>query len=354
MTICLSHAGTATYSSNSPANKLLIGTANGVYAMQREGPQEWRLTEKTLDGCHVSTLFVEPASDLMFAGAYKNGIFASADSGKSWERRDHGLTEKDVYCINAARTDDGVKLYAGTEPARLFESDDLGGTWRELTTLGAVPSACEWTFPAPPHHAHVKNVAIDPRDPRKIYAGVEVGGLFKSGDGGQSWKELSGFYADVHRVVIRPSEPEWIYLCTGDGMYYSRDGGLNWDHLTTNAMRIAYPDPLLIHPKNESLLFMAGAISTPGTWRKTHTADSRIGRSRDGGKNWQILHQGLPEHIRGNVEALAMEVWNGSTALFAGTSDGDVFQSDDEGEHWNKIATNLPPICKWGHQRNLR
>jgi len=99
---------------------------------------------------------------------------------------------------------------------------------------------------------------------KKIYAGVEVGGLFKSADGGQSWNELRGFYADVHRLVVRPSEPEWIYLCTGDGLYHSRDGGESWEHLTTNAMRIAYPDPLLVHPGNENLLFMAGAIKHAG------------------------------------------------------------------------------------------
>jgi photosystem II stability/assembly factor-like uncharacterized protein len=353
MAICLSPAGTATYESNSPSDTLLIGTANGVYSLRRD-LSDWRLTEKSLDGCHVSSLFVEAASGLLFAGVYKRGVFASSDSGKSWQQRDQGITEKDVYCINAARTDDKVTLYAGTEPAHLFESDDLGGTWRELATLRSVASAPEWTFPAPPHHAHVKNIAIHPRDRRRMYVGVEVGGLFKSEDSGESWQELSGFYADVHRLVIRPSEPEALYLCTGDGLYHSRDGGGNWEHLTTNAMRIAYPDALLIHPKKENLLFMAGAISTPGTWRKTHTADARIARSRDGGKNWQILFQGLPEHLRGNVEALAIEVSNGSAALFAGTTDGDLFSSDDDGEHWSRIASNLPPICKWGHHRNLR
>ena len=58
MTICLSHAGTATYNSSSPSEKLLIGTADGVYILQREDLGQWRLTEKSLDGCHVSTLFV--------------------------------------------------------------------------------------------------------------------------------------------------------------------------------------------------------------------------------------------------------------------------------------------------------
>ena len=246
MSICLSHAGTATYKSESPSTRLLVGTANGVSVIERESSREWRVAEKSLDGCHISTLFVEPASGLLFAGVYKKGLFASADSGKSWEQRDQGLDEKDVYCINAACAEHGVvRLYVGTQPARLFESDDLGATWRELTALAAIPSAAEWTFPAPPHHAHVKNIAVDPRNPEIIYAGVEVGGLFKSADGGRSWRELRGFYADVHRLAIRPSTPDCIYLCTGDGLYRSGDGGENWEHLTTNAMRIAYPDPCL-------------------------------------------------------------------------------------------------------------
>jgi photosystem II stability/assembly factor-like uncharacterized protein len=352
--ICLSHAGTTSYSSDSPSDKLLIGSGNGVYTIKREGAKAWQVAENSLEGSHVSTLLAEPASGLIFAGVYKGGVFASVDSGRSWERRDQGLSEKDVHCINAVGAASRVKLYAGTEPAHLFESDDLGETWRELTVLRTVPSVSEWTFPAPPHHAHVKNIAIDPHEARIIYVGVEVGGLFKSEDSGQSWKELRGFYADVHRIVIRPSEPKWLYLCTGDGLYHSRDGGESWEHLTTNAMRIAYPDPLLIHAKKENLIFMAGAISTPGTWRKTHTADSRIAHSRNGGKTWEVLHHGLPEHLRANVEALAMEVWNGSGALFAGTTDGDVFYSEDEGERWSRIVNGLPPICKWGHSRNLR
>jgi hypothetical protein len=62
-----------------------------------------------------------------------------------------------------------------------------------------------------------------------------------------------------------------------------------------------------------------------------HTADARIARSKDGGESWEILHKGLPEHIRGNIEALSMDVWNRGAALFAGTTDGEVFYSTDEG-----------------------
>ena len=101
-------------------------------------------------------------------------------------------------------------------------------------------------------------------------------------------------------------------------------------------------------------MFAAGAKTGPGSWRKLHTADARIARSRDGGESWEILHKGLPEHIRGNIEALSMDVWNGGAALFAGTTDGEVFYSTDEGESWVKIIQGIGPVSKAHHHENLQ
>lgn len=355
MAICLSHGGTTTYSSPSPSHEVLVGTVGGVFTIQRENTKEWRISRRSLEGCHVSSLALEPSRGLAFAGLHKGSIYGSGDLGKTWEPKDKGLTEKDIYSLSWAETSGRVRLYAGTEPACLFLSDDLGERWHELESLRSVPSVPQWTFPAPPHTAHVKNIVVDPGNAKKIYVAIEVGALLKSEDGGGSWREL-GKFDDAHRIVIRPSQPDWLYFSHGGqnyGIFCSRDGGESWKLLTPRPTRIGYPDPLLIHPHRESLMFMAGAASGPGTWRETRTANSGIARSRDGGESWEILQHGLPDPIRGSIEAMAMEVWNGSFALFAGTTDGEVFYSDDEGDHWMKIVDGLPPISKWGHYRIL-
>lgn len=354
MTICLSHGGTSIYSSSSPSSEVLIGTVGGVVSLKRKDSTHWGVGGTSLKECHISALVVEPSSGLILAGAHNASLHTSEDSGKTWKPRNRGIAEKEIYSINFVQTGGKTKLYTGTEPAHLYESDDLGETWTDLPALRSVPSVPKWTFPAPPHAAHVKHIAFDPTNPKKIYASIEVGGLLKTEDGGASWQELSGFYEDVHRIVVRPSSPRCLYMTGGDGIYHSRDEGQTWDHLTTRTMRIAYPDALVFHPRREDLMFMAGAVSSPGTWRQTHTADSRIARTRDGGKSWEILHEGLPEHIRGNMEALALEAWDGSMSLFGATTDGDVFLSEDEGDHWTKIAEGLPPISKTGHYRNLQ
>jgi photosystem II stability/assembly factor-like uncharacterized protein len=100
-------------------------------------------------------------------------------------------------------------------------------------------------------------------------------------------------------------------------------------------------------------MFTAGGKTGPGTWRKLHTADARVARSRDGGDTWEILNEGLPEHIRANIEAMAMDVWDGGFALFAGTTDGDVFYSCTEGDRWERIVQGIGPVSKAHHHHNL-
>src|SRR5207249_11296723 len=140
------------------------------------------------------------------------------------------------------------RSYAGTEPAHLYVSTDFGKSWRDLPSLLDMPSKDKWTFPAPPHEGHVKNIAFDPGDPNTIYAAVEVGGAFKSTDAGKTWTEMSGFYEDVHRLFTVPGRPDSVYMATGEGLYQSADAGTNWEKMPLPNRRIAYPDGLVVMP----------------------------------------------------------------------------------------------------------
>ena len=67
----------------------------------------------------------------MFAGAFFGSVHASADGGKTWERRDNGITVHDVYSLASNVVEGKVRVYAGTEPAHLFCSEDLGQHWSD-------------------------------------------------------------------------------------------------------------------------------------------------------------------------------------------------------------------------------
>lgn len=361
MFVCLSPGGQMTTAGELPTDQLLVGTVDGIFSFQRRNGA-WVQEEKFLSGEHISAILFEPSSRMLFAGTYGEALYASKDLGKSWEKRDKGIGGREIYTLASPQVGGRPRLYAGTQPAHLFYSDDLGQSWTELPGLRQVPGVEKWTFPGPPHQAHVKSLAFDPSRSDTIYAAVEVGGFLKTHDGGKTWATVGGLNPDAHRVLAPASDPGKVYLVMPTtnsgpadiaGVCVSRDGGASWASLTPGDFRIGYVDPLLVHPRDGNLMFVAGAKTGPGTWRKLHTADARVARSRDGGKSWEILSKGLPDHIRANIEGMSMDVWNGGFALFAGTTDGDVFYSDDEGESWRKIVQGIGAVSKAHHHHNL-
>jgi hypothetical protein len=124
--------------------------------------------------------------------------------------------------------------------------------------------------------------------------------------------------------------------------------------MTDRTLPIGYPDALVVVPGQENLMFMAGARGSPRTWREARRAEAHIGRSHDGGATWELLSEGLPIPLDGNVEAMSLMSWPGGFELFAGTTAGDIYCSDDEGEHWVKIVAGWPAISKTGHFRILQ
>jgi photosystem II stability/assembly factor-like uncharacterized protein len=307
-----------------------------------------------LEGKHVSALVREPSRDVLFAGTHGQGLYASEDNGQTWELRVRGLVSEHIYSMNVAVAKDEVRLYAGTEPANLHVSIDMGATWRVLPAIRLATSVGSWKFPAPPHQAHLKNIGFDPRKPDTIYASVEVGALLKSTDAGATWRELPVPYEDVHRVAIHESAPDHVYIATGKGIYHSLDAGESWEGLTDQSTRVGYPDALIVHPDQPSLMFTAGAVIWPREWPNRGSADPRIMRSRDAGRTWEVVDNGLPEHLHGNIEAMAMTVWPEGFALFAGTTDGEVFASEDGGENWAVITFGLPAVSKTSHYQMLQ
>jgi photosystem II stability/assembly factor-like uncharacterized protein len=359
MAIALTHGGTTVYTTPSRSNEVLIGTREGVMIIGRtDGGTGWSLVHHALPEHHISSIIEEPASGLLFAGAFGDGsVHASADAGRTWELRDNGLTLKDVYTVAAGRVNGTVRVFAGVEPASLFYSDDLGLNWAELPNLRSVPSVDDWYFPGPPHIGHLKQLSVDPADPKTLYASIEVGALLKSTDGGQTWQELFTGDKDTHRTVLHPAKPDRVFcVCGGGGsspnpgVFLSEDRGESWEQLTGTDHPIGdYPDLLVAHPQDPDLLFISAAHHSPGDWRTSHYAGSRISRSADGGRTWDIISGGLPDRLQASIEAMILEAYGDSFSLFAATTSGDVWNSDDGGENWSMIVDGLPPVSKKGH-----
>ena len=127
----------------------------------------------------------------------------------------------------------------------------------------------EWRLVGPFRGGRSVAVAGDPKNRLVFYFGAAGGGLWKTEDGGHSWRNVSdGFFkaASVGAVAVAPSDPSVIYVGTGescfrgdaqggDGIYKSTDGGKTWTHLGLEATRqIAR---IHIHPQNPDLVYVA-------------------------------------------------------------------------------------------------
>jgi photosystem II stability/assembly factor-like uncharacterized protein len=366
MAIGLSHGGSNIYSSDEQTGEVWVATKDGAVLLEREAPGKWRVSRAVLRGMHISSIIFERASGTIFAGAFFGSVHASSDGGKTWERRDNGLNIHDVYSLASNVIEGKVRLYAGTEPAHLFTSDDLGLHWSELPGLRSVPTAPTWSFPAPPHIAHTKFITFDPKDSNTIYACIEQGALLKSTNAGKSWTELNtiGYYRDndrpaehfydVHKALIDPRDPKKILVTGGAGFYVSSDGGNRWERWTSSDWaEDVYPDGFVLNPGNPDTLFVAAAEHNPSTWRKTSYAGGRIYRSDDGGAHFRQLKGGLPETMKHEFGALCLEDANGTATVYAATTGGDVYCGEKDGEQWSLIASGLAPVSKKGHERLL-
>lgn len=352
------NGGTVT-SGDAPATRLLVATLHGVHAFERSGVDApWSCVSRGLVDHHVSALLHEPRSGRVFAGChYDGGLWFSDDAGESWEPCNEGLGSRHIYTMAVQQVGDETALWLGTEPPMLYKSTDLGRNWQAKPGMLKVRNTEKWTFPPPPHVAHVKNVAFHPDRPDDIYICIEQGALLHSPDGGENWDEVTGyesdqdfFYNDNHRVIFKPSDPADFVMSGGEGLYRCADGG--WRHLTTRDDRIGYPDAMFRDPRDETVLIMGGPQNAPRLWREQDTpmADPTVLRSTDDGETWHQLGVGLPK-ITGNIEGMGLYDFGAGFSLYAGTATGEVFHSDDSGEHWSLLADRLPPISKGGHYR---
>jgi photosystem II stability/assembly factor-like uncharacterized protein len=170
-----------------------------------------------------------------------------------------------------------------------------------------------------------------------VYIGVEEGGIYRSGDSGETWESLNeGLYWDVH-TVTPGSEGMRLYATTGRGFYRSDDGGRRWRHLMTGLER-RYTVPLVASRQRPGRLYTAAAAGPPPTWRQG--ANAAVYRSDDGGEHWRRMERGLPSAFDAMVRQMVVD--DAKTLYFAAGQ--ELFISQDEGDSWRRLTGELPTV----------
>jgi hypothetical protein len=351
MMILLSNGGSNCRRASAPADRIVIGTVDGVAVLDRAAAG-WAVAHRALAGCFVSAVTALDDGTL-FAATHGIGVARSGDGGITWSWVNEGLAHFDLWSARAGKLSGRDVVCVGALPAHLYISADAGEHWRELPALRRVPSVEKWCFPPPPRIGHIKDIVIDGD---RLLVGIEIGALLLSQDGGESFTELKvepdPLECDIHRLLVNPARPGRIIVANGlIGVMTSHDDGATWRRNPMPA-EANYPDAIVIHPDQPDLVFLSAGVGWPQHWYQIGRARGKIVRSRDAGMTWERLLGGLPDGQRALFSALTIDAWNDGFAVYAVDTDGQVFESLDGGDHWTIIA-DVAPVSKGEFYRAL-
>src|SRR5881296_3538642 len=272
--------------------------------------------------------------DIVYAGLREGGVRRTTDGGASWV--DCGLPAPGVFSLAVSAADGAV--YAGTEPSALYRSDDRGETWVELASLLELPSQPTWSFPPRPWTSHVRWIAPSPHDADLILVGIELDGLMRSTDGGESWQDhRPGAQPDVHSLAWHPRVPGRAYEAAGGGAAFSTNGGETWQPADEGRHR-HYTWSVTVDPDDPDCWYVS-ASTGPYAAHGRRDPQARIYRRRHG-EAWQLLAGGLPDPLPAMPYALLAT----DGRLFAGLADGRLWESRDQGDSWAPLRLSRDPL----------
>jgi photosystem II stability/assembly factor-like uncharacterized protein len=306
--------------------RLYAATGDAIARLDDAGG-EWRV-RLSLGGSGAQCLAVDPADpDTVYAGARGGGVRRTRDGGLTWE--DCALPQPAVFSLAVSPADGAV--YAGTEPSALFRSDDRGETWRELTALLEIPSQPSWSFPPRPWTSHVRWIAPSPHSAELVLVGIELGGLMRTTDRGESWQDhRPGAQRDVHSLAWHPRAAGRAYEAGGGGAAWSEDAGESW-HPADEGRDRHYTWSVAVDPEDPDVWYVSAST---GPYAAHGGGDPQARIYRRSHRRWDALGGGLPEPLPAMPYALVAA----DGRLLVGLADGQLWESTDRGERWRRCA----------------
>ncbi len=313
---------------------ICVGTVGGGLSQSPDGGETWnRIRTPLPTECNVRALAVYPDNPYHILAGSDNGIYRSEDSGATWEKLDSPLDGIQIWSVTVDPEDPNT-IFVGTRPDA-FRSRDGGKHWEKLS-LGV-------TNPCPVGIPRTTAMIVDPRDRRTIWAGIEVDGIYKSLDGGDTWVHLPDlgpdpFYGDIHDMAISPGQRRAIYATTPYGIATSMDEGESWENHEFPKYqendRWSYCRGMAIKADDPNVIFVGNGDTMPGI-----TGDIRV--TRDSGKNW--VAASLP------VEPNSRMYWFGThpstpDVIVAASIYGYVYTSEDGGTSWQKLRKEFGEV----------
>ncbi len=356
-------------------DRALIATRKGLFELQR-GCAGWSIGPAAFLGEPVTMMLSDRRDGTLYA-ALNLGHFGvklhRRDSGAdSWteitvpaypqqpEDSNDDVAWKlvQIWSLAAGGANEPGVLWAGTLPGGLFRSRDRGDSWELVRSLWDVPQRREWFgggYAVPGIHS----ICVDPRDSRHLLVGISCGGAWVTRDGGDSWRPSSkGMRAsympperaddesiqDPHSIVQCNTAPDAYWCQHHNGIWRSTDGAALWQQVGKGQAGMSdFGFAVAVHPHEPDTAWFVPALAD----QRRIPADAALSvtRTRNGGKTFEILREGLPQqHCYDLIYRHGLTVSDDGCSLLMGSTTGGLWASENGGDRWQEISTTLPPI----------
>jgi hypothetical protein len=360
------------------AVRVLVGTRKGAFVLTSDGRRErWDVRGPHFAGWEIYHVKGSPADPSRLYASQSTSWFGqviqrSDDGGATWQPvgnefvyegaagthqwydgTPHPWEFARVWHLEPSR-DDPDTVYAGVEDAALFRSTDGGKRWHELAGLRRHGSGSSWQPGAGGMCLHT--IVLDPASPSRIFIAISAAGVFRTDDGGASWRPINrGLHSKdlpdpnaevghcVHRIAMHPARPSVLYMQKHWDVMRSDDAGESWREVSGN-LPSDFGFPIEVHAHEPATLYVVPIHSDSEHYPPE--GKLRVYRSRTGGGEWEPLTKGLPQsHCYVNVlrDAMAVDGLD-PCGVYFGTTGGQVYASADSGDSWTPIVRDLPAV----------
>jgi photosystem II stability/assembly factor-like uncharacterized protein len=265
---------------------------------------------------------------VVFAGT-DEGIFRSDDRGKSFKKIESQMDSLEVWRIAFDPTNPD-NIFTGTSPSALFRSRDGGTKWEKL------PVDMAETCPNV-RVPRVTALVVDPADPNIVWAGVEVDGVRRSLDGGDTWSRINGGPTDpdIHGIAVSTGSPKTVLTSTPGEIFSSTDAGESWQGLGVRKhFEFPYCREITVKKNDPNVLFVAAGEGPFGS-------TGNIQRSKDRGQTWEAV----PLPVEPNTPIWA---FSGHAAdpdfMMACSHYGELYTTSNGGDSWDKLRKEFTEV----------
>jgi hypothetical protein len=224
-------------------DRMLLATRKGLISMRKNGG--WTIARTDFPGVPVTAALYDQRDNTLYA-VLKHGHFGaklhrSDDEGETWRELPAPAFAADaagspalfqVWTLEPGGADQEGTLWAGAIPAGLFRSGNRGESWQQLSSLWDVPERAKW-FGGGYDDAGIHTISPDPRDAQRLFVGISCGGVWESPDGGKNWAlygrgMIATYLPPAQAGTLESQDPHRVARCRGapDTMWMQHHCGM--------------------------------------------------------------------------------------------------------------------------------